>query len=409
MITSTLTSNTSANRAAMKAKRGQGEGTISKRKDGRWEARITLEGGKRKCFYGASRAEVREKLVAAQRARDQGVPIIADERTTLAVFTAQWLEAKQPPNLEPKTHRRYSELLTLHVLPDLGALPLTRITPQQVQALYAHKRMQLSSTTVRKIHMVLHALLASAVRLDLVTRNITELVDKPRNAPAEIHPLTREETLVFLAAASGHRLEALFVLAVTTGMRQGELLGLHWRDVDLTDGSLQVRLVQQRVNGETIYKKPKTPRSRRRIALTPTAVEALRRHRSRQHTERLRLGDAWAEGQRDEHRDLVFTNPVGQPNSADNVFDEFQRLLKQAGLRAVRFHDLRHTAATLLLGARVNPKIVSEMLGHATVAITLDTYSHVLPDMQQDAAAVLEQLLQPELNTGPQQGYGETK
>ncbi len=379
---------------AGRSKRGQGDGTIYRRADGRWEARMTLDGGKRKSFYGASRAEVREQLIAAQRDRDRGLFITADERATVAEFALQWLASKAPPNTEPSTHRRYRELLTLHVVPTLGPVRLTKLTPSQVQALYGVLLERgLSSTTVRKVHMVLHALLRAAVRLGLVARNVSELVEIPRNAATEIQPLSREEAKQLLAAATGTRLEALLTLGVTTGMRQGELLGLHWRDVDLDDGSLQVRLIQQRQSGVLIYKRPKTPRSRRRITLPPTTIEALRRQRTRQLAERLRLGDAWAVGVAESERDLVFTTAIGTPYPVESLIYDFRKVLAAGAIRPIRFHDLRHTAATLLLGSRVNPKVVSEMLGHATVAITLDIYSHVLPDMQQDAAAVMERLL----------------
>lgn len=375
-------------------KRGAGEGSIRRRSDGRWEARLTLDDGSRKSFYGASRTEVREKLTAAQRDRDTGLPVIADERLTLGAFVTTWLEAKTPPTVEPSTHKRYTELLTLHVVPTLGSVPLTRVTPAQVQALYARlQREGLSPTTVRKTHMVLHAVLRTAVRMGVATRNVTELVDAPRNAASEIHPLSRAQVQALLDAAADDRIAPLLMLAVSTGMRQGELLGLHWRDVDLDDGSLQVRQVQQRQKGVLIYKRPKTAKSRRRIALAPTAVAALRAHSARLAQVRLRLGAAWAEGVAAAHRDLVFPNAIGRPYPAESLVLDFRRVLKKADLPSVRFHDLRHTAATLLLGARVNPKVVSEMLGHSTVAITLDIYSHVLPDMQQDAAAVMERLI----------------
>ncbi len=184
-------------------------------------------------------------------------------------------------------------------------------------------------------------------------------------------------------------MEALFTLALATGMRQGELLGLRWRDVDLDAEVVRVRqaLTHDPTAHTYRFKEPKTKHSRRQIALAAPATQALKRQRIVQAEQRLKLGEAWLD------QDLVFPNEGGGSLSPRTVHHRLVRLLKQAGLPRIRFHDLRHTAATLLLGARVNPKVVSEMLGHANIAITLDIYSHVLPDMQQDAAAAMSTVL----------------
>lgn len=389
------------------SRRGHGEGSIFKRSDGRWEAQMTVEGSgagsignpgngggpkKRKSFYGKTRAEVAHKLATALREQELGLPI-AREDQTVAQFVTSWLESVAPPVLKARTHQRYRELLTLHVVPTLGTVRLARLSPQQVQDLYSQKLAAgLASTTVNHLHMVLHRMLDRAMRLELVARNVSERVDAPPMRTKAIHPLSRADVQRLLTAAAerNDRLQALYVLAVTTGMRQGELLALRWSDVDLahsTRPSLRVQQTVQRVNGAFVLSSPKTPKSRRRIALTQAALSALVAHRARQVCERARAGAAWQE------HDLVFPTEVGTLLAADTVRYQFWAALRAGGLQKVRFHDLRHTCATLLLGQHVNPKIVSEMLGHATVAITLDIYSHVLPDMQQDAAAVLDALL----------------
>jgi integrase len=201
--------------------------------------------------------------------------------------------------------------------------------------------------------------------------------------------LSRAQAQRLLEASAGTRQEALYTLALATGMRQGELLGLRWRDVDLDAGVLRVRasLRRSRKTGDWHFAEPKTRRSRRQLALGPETIEVLRRQRARQAQSRLLVGAAWRD------LDLVFATEAGGPLLARNVYRSFMQLLARAELPRVRFHDLRHTAATLLLSARVNPKVVSELLGHASVAITLDIYSHVLPDMQQDAAATMDRLL----------------
>ena len=223
----------------------------------------------------------------------------------------------------------------------------------------------LSTSTVRHLHATLHKALKDAERLGLVARNVCKLVNAPRMAESEIHPLSREDARVLLDVATGERLEALYTVALATGMRQSELLGLRWKDVYLDEGLLRVRMQLKREEGEWVWKEPKTRRSRRQIALASPVVEVLQRHRERQEVERLALPSGWHE------HDLVFCNKMGGPLFARNLVRSFMLLLEKAAIPHIRFHDLRHTAATLLLSARVNPKVVSEMLGHASVSITL--------------------------------------
>jgi integrase len=227
------------------------------------------------------------------------------------------------------------------------------------------------------------------VRLDLVARNVCDCVEAPKVLRHEMRAPSEAEAQRLLAAAEGTRWAALYHLALATGMRQRELLGLLWSDVDLERGWLQVARTVHWIPGQGfVFSAPKTAWSRRRISIKEDVVEALRAYRRRQLAERMALGEGWME------EDLVFPNMLGGPmDGGDLVYQSFLPLLKGAGLPRSRFHDLRHTAATLLLSARVNPKVESEMLGHATVAITLDIYSHVLPDMQQDAAVSMGNLL----------------
>jgi len=221
-----------------------------------------------------------------------------------------------------------------------------------------------------------------------LARNVASLATRPRIKRQEMVTLSPEETRSLLAAAAGDRLEALYVLAVTTGMRQGELLALRWRDVDLQTGMVQVRTTLQRSKDGFVFSEPKTDRSRRQVALTKVAVAALRRQRIAQAEERLRLGGMW------EDNDLVFANELGKPIEAGNLLRRsFWPLLERVGLSRIRFHDLRHTAATLMLGRGVHPKVVAEMLGHSQIAVTLDLYSHVTPTMQREATAALDAVL----------------
>src|SRR5919107_1856572 len=239
----------------------------------------------------------------------------------------------------------------------------------------------LSPATVQKIHAVLHKALDQAASWSLVPRNPTESVKAPRPAPEEIRPLNREQAKALLEMARRERFEALYVLAVTTGLRQGELLGLKWEDVDLENSLIRVRRTLIRNRGRLLLGEPKTKRSRRTVRLTEAASQALKEHLARQIEQMERLGDLY------EDQGLIFATQRGTLVNPTNLRKRsFAPILEKAGLLPIRFHDLRHTCATLLLSRNVNPKIVSEMLGHATIAITLDTYSHVLPTMPESAA-----------------------
>ncbi|MDO8615019.1 MAG: site-specific integrase [Dehalococcoidia bacterium] len=336
---------------------------------------------------GRTRQDVSTKLAAALKAQQDGVPLVV-ERQSFSQFASSWLTTVRP-SLKPRTWYRYEQLLRVHALPAIGRLPLSKLAPQQLQALYAEMQANGSApATIRQLHAVVHRALRQALRWNLVARNVADLVTAPRVPRTEMQVLSPEEARCLLEAARGDRLEALYVLALTTGMRQGEILALHWKDVDLDRGTVNVRFTLHHVRDGFVFTDPKSSRSRRQIALTEAARSALRQHRIAQAEERLRAGPAW-QGQ-----DLVFANPQGGP--LDGTFllrRRFHPLLGKAGLPKIRFHDLRHTAATLLLGQGIHAKIVSEMLGHSNIAITMDLYSHVTPTMQQEAARALDALL----------------
>ena len=373
------------------SRRGNGEGSIYRRAaDGRWVAAITWPTGRRQKWYAKTRAEAARRLAEAVQA--QGLNRSgAGFRMRTDAFLQQWLESVKP-RLAPRTWVRYEQLLRIHALPALGRISLPRLGPQDLQLCYADAAARgVSSSTVRRLHMVLHKALKQAEQWQLVSRSAAALVEAPLDAPSEMSTLDPEQVKRLLAAARGDRLEALYVLAVATGMRQGQLLGPRWRDVTLDQGSLAVigNLQYLPGLGLTITERQKTAKSRHRVELGVSTVEALRTHRARQVEERLRAGDAW------EDHDLVFPHVLGGPMSRDQLVRHgFNPLLKAADLPRIRFHDLRHTTATLLLGQGIHPKIVSDLLGHSTVAITLDTYSHVTQSMHRAAADALDPLFQ---------------
>jgi len=367
-------------------RRAAGEGTIYRRKDGRWEAAVIL-GGHRYRLYGQTRESVSRQLVTALRAHQEGqLPL--GSRELFGRFWSVWLPSIRS-NLRPRTWTRYEELGRIHLLPLLGTTRIGDLSVQNVQALHGRMlRMGTSPSTVHHAHAVLHRALADAVRWGVVSRNVAGLVPPPRMAIHEIQTLTGTQARELCRAAAGTRFEALYVLAVSTGMRQGELLALRWSGVDLDRGLVQVTGTMTRTEAGLSIAPPKTARSRRSVALADQAIEALIRHRERQQQEKELLGEAWVD------EDLVFPNTIGGPMQRDHLVKrDFVPLLQRAGLPAIRFHDLRHTAATLLLSEGVHPKVASEMLGHATVAITLDRYSHVTATMQRAAAQSMSELL----------------
>lgn len=369
-----------------KKRRGRGEGSIRKRPDGRFEARLRVD-GRRRTVYGKTRQEAARALRGLQEARDKALPV-PDGRETVETFLMDWL-ASEANRLRPTTHARYETLMRLHVIPALGTVRLVKMTPHEVQRLYDERRNSgLSPTTVHHIHAVLHKALEQAMRWGKVFRNVCDLVDAPPIRRADIRTLSADEARRFLACARDDRFDTLYIIALTTGMRQGELLALRWRDVNIDKGTLQVRgTLHWTKGGGFRVDEPKTKSSRRLIQLTQDAVEALDRQRIRQTGERLLSGEFWQE------HGFVFANHVGRPTDPDNlVRRSFKPLLKRAEVSDIRFHDLRHTAATLLLEQGVHVKYVSEMLGHSSIAITLDLYSHVTPTMHHEAKRTMERI-----------------
>ncbi|HEY6284837.1 MAG TPA: site-specific integrase [Ktedonobacteraceae bacterium] len=382
-------------------KRGNGEGSIYfRRSDEKWVGSITLENRKRRVFYGKTRKEVQEKLKVALREQQQGTLVTAP-RQTLSQFLTDWLENSQKQSVRPRTYERYEELVRLHIAPALGRYELQKLSAQHLQAFYAKKAEEgLSATTINHFHNVLHKALDTAMRWNLVARNVCDLVSPPRRKRYEVHPLTLDQVHKLLAVVEGHEMEALFKLALATGLRRGELMGLKWQDINLDTGTLQVRRLLSRVPSKMpgkgyVEAEPKTQKSRRSVVIAPFALEALKHHRERQLEAKIKVGRLWQD------HDYVFCTSIGTHlNPTRDMLDQLKALLKKAGLPDIRFHDLRHSAATLLLSVGVHPKVVQEILGHSQISITMDVYSHVLPGMQQDAMSRLNAILKEGITSG---------
>lgn len=323
-------------------------------------------------------------------------------RLTVSDYLTRWLADYAKTNVAPKTYERYADIVAGHIRPALGHYMLPKLQPLHIQGFYSKalaegrrdgRKGGLSAQTVLHCHRVLHGALKQALRWQLLSRNPADAVEPPRAQRKEMRALDQDGMVKLLDAARGSRMYAPVFVALTTGLRRGELLGLHWKAIDLEKGSLSVCESLEETKAGLRLKQPKTGRSRRTVDLPSILVEELRRHRVEQAKQRLALGQLFQD------QDLVFPENDGQPWSPDKFSGMFVSLARRAGLKGFRLHDLRHTHATQLLKQGVHPKIVSERLGHATVAITLDTYSHVLPGIQRQAVEALDVTLRGALKT----------
>ena len=344
--------------------------------------RQTSKGGYR--TRKAAEAALRELSTAVDARR-----YVERSTTTVGDYLDEWLEVVQP-RLRPTSWNSYRQAVA-HIKGRIGAVPLQSLVPLEVENLYkellatrGRQGRPLSPKTVRGVHVVLRKALADAERLGLVVRNAAAAAKPPVPSKHEHTTWTAEQLARFLRSLEGERLSAAFVLLATTGMRRGEALGLRWSDVALEAARLSIVQTITTVRDKMVITPPKTARSRRLVSLDPETVAALRDHRRRQNEERLRVGEAWSgDG------DFVFTNEIGEPVHPSALSRLFVSSARRAGLPTIRLHDLRHTYATVALGAGVHPKIVSERLGHATISVTLDLYSHVTPAIDAEAAALV--------------------
>jgi len=372
----------------MTKKRGQNEGTIYRRTDGRWAATISLgyrnQRRHRKTFYGKTKAEVHHKLVEAQRNEQLGLNV-APARITVAQFLHQWLEEIVKPKARPSTYRSYEQICRNHLVPALGKTQLSKLSVVQVQSfLNQRSKDGISSEHLRR---VLRAALAKAERWDLVPRNVCRLADAPSRPKRKSVFLTQDQAKAFMGAIAGHRLEGLFKLTLALGLRLGEVAGLRWSDVDFEAGTLSVSAQLQRVEGKLRHVDLKTTRSRRTLPLPAFVVESLRKHKSRQAEEKLWNIDRWQE------QGLVFTSTIGTPVDLRNVRRSLAEVLKKADLPPMRFHDLRHSAASLMLAAGADLRLIMETLGHSQIAVTADLYTHVAPQLQRGIADRMDAML----------------
>ncbi|MEV5459242.1 tyrosine-type recombinase/integrase [Streptomyces cellulosae] len=395
-----------------KKARANGEGTIYQRKDGRWEAAgyVLAANGTRKRVrvYGSTRREAADKLAEKIADSNRGVPA-ATADSTVSDYLTYWLNGVAIHSLRENTHTRYAACVRLHLIPGLGTKKVARLTAKDVRTFLDRLRTtcqccnhgldaerkrccavgeccqkRLSVLTVTYVHSVLKSALEHAVREDELPRNVARNVKTAAPRTRRFHPLTAAEARQFLQAASGDRLHALYELALRTGLRKGELLGLHWEDLDLDGGTASIhRSLQRTRTGGLTTLHTKTRASERRIALPTECVHSLKSHRERQQEERQDARTNWTDS------GLVFTTATGSPLDPTNLTRHFSRLLSRAELRRIRFHDLRHSTATLLLEQGVDLVVIKELLGHAHIGVTAGVYAHVRLRLQRQAIDTL--------------------
>lgn len=372
----------------MTTKRGHKEGTIYQRPNGKWRAQMSLNGG-RLSFTGDTRIEAQEWLRSMRNQTENGLTL-RGARTTFAAFLEEWLASIQP-RLTEHSWRTYGQLIRDYIRPALGRVRLRDLNPSQIQHFYNQKVSDgLGLRTIQKTHTVMHAALNSAMKLGLIGRNPVSATQPPKPVAKEMRFLDKAQVhqLLDYARKTQDRHLALYYIAIVTGMREGELLALRWQDVDLEKGIIQVRFNLKRVpNGGLALKRPKTKSSIRSIQLGVDSIEVLKKQKQRITEWKGATNGLWQD------TDHLFPSSVGTPMDPTNMLRFFRTILKDAGLPKIRFHDLRHTAASLMLNNGVDVLVASKRLGHAKPSITLDVYGHLIPSIQAEAADVMDNLV----------------
>ncbi|MBS3948385.1 MAG: tyrosine-type recombinase/integrase [Dethiobacter sp.] len=397
----------------MSKRRGNNEGSIYKRPDGLWVAVASVGFDpatgkpKRKSFYGKTRKEAADKMAQAlQEVKNSGY--VEPTRTTFGEWLDKWLTGYKKGQLKAGTYESYETLVNVHIKPALGKIPMAKLQANALQAFYNEKLESgrhdgeggLSTRTVRYLHAIIRQALQQAVKEGLLPRNVADATSPPTIKNKQMRPMAEAELVDFLEAIREDRLFAAYLLAATTGLRRGELLGLCWDCVNLESGALTVqRQLLALKDSISLEETTKSKSGRRSVTLTDDAIRELKSHRKRQAQEKLLLGAAYQDS------GLVFCREDGTALNPKDFTKHFQRRLVAAGLPKVRLHDLRHTHATLLLARGIPAKLVQERLGHASITMTLDLYSHVTPEMQKLAAESLNGLLAK--RKGPAKAQGE--
>jgi integrase len=354
------------------------------------------ETGKRKQQWVSvkgTKKDAEKRLSELLSQLDNGI-YVKPGKSTLAEFLKLWLRDYAKPNLSPKGFERYESIVRVHLTPSLGNISLVKLRPEHLQKYYTDKlNSGLSARTVRYHHVVLHIALKTAVKWGLLSRNVADAVDPPRTRNTEMNTWDEDDIIRFLNASKDTPYYALFHTALFTGMRRSELLALRWQDIDFIYSHISVNRSLHHLNdGSYVFTQPKSAKSQRIISLSPSAIIALKEHREKQRLEKMIQGISLSDD------DLVFSHPDGNPLRPNTVSRAWATLAARAGLRVIRLHDARHSHASLMLKQGTHPKIVQERLGHSTISITLDTYSHVAPGLQEAAANRFDEAITTKYN-----------
>lgn len=375
--------------AGQRKRNPNGAGTITKRKDGRFQCAVYVlqpDGTRaRKFAYGKTWQECDTKRRELLAKVDQGVPV-PTRSAKLSEWLPYWLDNVIKPRRKLSTYDKYESHVRLYLVPLLGSKRLESLGVADVRRFLVRLEKETTAATAKESHRVLRSALSSACREELIARNVAKLVEPPRTDNRELKPWSLDETLDFLAASRRDPLYAAFVLAIAMGLRRGEIIGLRWSDLDLDNRVLYVRQQTQRRRGVLYDDDPKS-RRRRVVPLPALCIAPLRWHRMRQSAARVKAGEQWHES------GYVFTTRTGRQVEPRNVYRSFTRVAESAGLRVIRLHDARHGTATLLTAAGVAPRVVMEILGHSQISITMDVYTHVVQDTQREAISHMDRLL----------------
>lgn len=372
-----------------KRHRSNGEGSPYECADGTWRAALVVgwlgNKPKRKFYRGKTKAAVLAKFDDAKRDLRLGLLSEAPERQTLEQYLTAWLKDVATPRVRPKTLIHYKFLIEKHIIPGIGRVPLLKLSPAHVQMFLTEKLGSLSAKTCHHLRTCLRVALGTAVKWRPVHRNAAALTDPPPTPERRVRCMSEEELGAFEKAARGHHFEAAFIVALSTGMREAEILGLQWQRVDLEKRQIEVAVQLQRIDGKLTLTAPKTSKGRRGILLCDVAAKALAAHKLMQEADRQRASTRW------QATEFVFTNPAtGTPLDQRTLVQYFYGIRDAAGIKNLRFHDLRHSAASFLLANGVPIKMIFELLGHSSTSFTMDVYGHCLPKLQQEAATQMD-------------------
>jgi integrase len=370
------------------SKRGKGEGTVYQRKDGRWVAELTLEDGKRKYFYAKTQEEVVQKQKQAEYELKQGI-LATGPKQKVGDYLTYWLDQVHKRRIRATSYVRYRIARDRHLIPELGQIQLRKLTMRRIQQFYNDKAEEgQSPSSLHTMQKVLHAALAQAVKERLISINPAKGVSIPAEKKRKLQPLETEQALRLLKTAQGSRLEPFIALAMLLGMRHGEILALHWSEVDLERGKITVRYtLTYDETYHAVQGDPKTEASERTIPLPQMIGTILKEHRTRQREAQHRAGSSW------HNQDFVFCTKTGSHLVESNVRKQFYSLLKKAKLPFMHIHDLRHNAVTLLISLGVNPKMVQEMMGHEDIETTMLVYGKINSVMRVEVNEKIDTLL----------------